>query len=295
MRGKAQRTLDLERAIIEIVEERAPITVRGVCYGLFTLGLIPSMAVGETKKVSRIMTMMREEGELDWTLIVDGSRAVERISSWRNPDQIITSAVNSYRLDYWQFQPSLVEVWSEKSTVQGILAPVLDEYGVTFRVMKGFASYTAARQAAEDSLLLQEGQSGVVLYLGDWDPSGMYMSEIDLPMRLDRYGSEWKFQRIALIEDDLAALSSFDVKDKSGDVRFDWYVEHYGNRAWELDAMNPVDLRSRVADEIKSRLDMDAWEHAIAVEAVEIDSMRQFQDSWKSNLGLVPISSGKGC
>ena len=35
MRGKARETLVLERAILDIVEERAPITVRGVCYALF--------------------------------------------------------------------------------------------------------------------------------------------------------------------------------------------------------------------------------------------------------------------
>ena len=35
MRGTAQATLVLEQAILEIAEERPPITVRGVCYALF--------------------------------------------------------------------------------------------------------------------------------------------------------------------------------------------------------------------------------------------------------------------
>ena len=35
MSGKAQATPVLEEAILDIVEERAPITVRGVCYALF--------------------------------------------------------------------------------------------------------------------------------------------------------------------------------------------------------------------------------------------------------------------
>ena len=48
MRGKAQATLALEQAILDIVEERAPITVRGVCYALFVRELIPSMDVGQT-------------------------------------------------------------------------------------------------------------------------------------------------------------------------------------------------------------------------------------------------------
>lgn len=76
-RGKAIKTLRLEQAIIAIVQERHPITVRGVCYALFTRGLIESMTKKETGKVSGIMTEMREKGALDWQLIVDGSRAID--------------------------------------------------------------------------------------------------------------------------------------------------------------------------------------------------------------------------
>jgi hypothetical protein len=44
VRGKAPATLALERAILAIVAERAPITVRGVCYALFVCKLIPDMS-----------------------------------------------------------------------------------------------------------------------------------------------------------------------------------------------------------------------------------------------------------
>jgi len=85
MRGKAQATLVLEQAIFDIVEERAPITVRGICYALFVRKLIPSMAVGETQKISRIATAMREDETLDWKQIVDDSRAVEQVQMWTDP------------------------------------------------------------------------------------------------------------------------------------------------------------------------------------------------------------------
>ena len=82
-------------------------------------------------------------------------------------------------------------MWSEKSTVEGVLQPVLDELGVTFRVMKGFGSFTSVMQAAEDSNDLASNQkTTVALYIGDWDPSGLYMSEVDLPTRLARYGGK---------------------------------------------------------------------------------------------------------
>jgi hypothetical protein len=204
------------------------------------------MEVKHTARVSRVMTEMREREALDWTQIVDGSRAVERAKTWDEPDSIIAAAVRGYRRDHWQDQPTIVEVWSEKSSVQGVLAPVLNELGVTFRVMKGFGSFTAVRQAAEDSNDLAS-QETVALYIGDWDPSGLYMSEHDLPERLARYGGMWELKRIALSRADTAGLPHFDAATKRGDARYRWFVERYGRRCWELDAMDPNTLRDRCA------------------------------------------------
>lgn len=285
MRSKGKATLQLETAILGIVAERKPITVRGVAYALFTMGLIDSMATNNTAKVSRVMTAMRECGALDWTHVVDGSRAVDRISTWSNPAEIISAAVRGYRRDYWQDQPNLVEVWSEKSTVAGVLAPVLDEYGVTFRVMKGFGSFTSVRQAAEDSLAVPTDKKAVALYIGDYDPSGMYMSEVDLPERLRRYGSEWQFIRIGVVEQDTQHLPNFDAATKSGDMRFDWFIRNYGTKCWELDAINPTDLRQRVREQIETRLNLLAWEHAKHIEAAEVGSMKTFHKAWQQSLG----------
>ena len=58
------------------------------------------------------------------------------------PKNIRAVVINGYRRDYWNQQPVRVEVWSEKGTVRGVLQPVLDEYGVGFRVMHGFGSAT---------------------------------------------------------------------------------------------------------------------------------------------------------
>ena len=58
--------------------------------------------------------------------------------------------------------------------MRGTLAPVMEKYGVTFRVMHGHGSATALHSVAEES---QHGDKRMtVLYVGDWDPSGMHMS-----------------------------------------------------------------------------------------------------------------------
>ena len=285
MRGRSRATLNLEEVIYEIAAERQPLTVRGIAYALFVRDLIAAMGVNDTQKVSRITVKMREAGTLPWEWIVDDSRRPRQAGTWRNPSEIIHSAVASYRCDNWQDQDTIVQVWSEKSTVEGVLTPVLDDFGVNFQVMKGFGSATALNQLAALSRRVVRKQNAIALYIGDWDPSGLFMSEIDLPRRLERYDGKWHLRRIALVERDLDGLPSFSVATKAKDPRFRWFVENHGRRGWELDAMNPNDLRARVRREIQRYIDKRVWEHSRKVEQGEIGSMHTFHETWKSLLG----------
>ena len=71
-----------------------------------------------------------------------------------------------------------------------------------------------------------------------------------------------------------------------------WFADRYGQRCWELDALSPVVLRARVEREIRSCLDLDAWEHAVGIEAAEVESMRSFLTDWKRNSRQAPKYSG---
>jgi hypothetical protein len=79
-------------------------------------------------------------------------------------------------------------------------------------VMHGLASATALHQAAEDSL----DRAFTVLYVGDYDPSGMHMSEVDIPARLERYEAEIDVIRIALRDYDTDDLPPFDLATRRG-------------------------------------------------------------------------------
>ena len=267
---------------LEILREIQPASVRAVCYRLFTMGLIPDMSKGSTSQVSRNLVWARETGQVPWGWLVDETREAERISTWNNPDQIIDAAVRGYRRDYWQDQPCRIECWSEKGTVRGTLAPVLSEFGVTFRVMHGFASATAVNDIAEMSN--ESDKPLVALYVGDFDPSGRYMSDIDLPRRLERYGGKVHITRVALTTEDTPGLPHFAVESKSADARFAWYVGEFGRRCWELDAMSPPLRRQRVRDAILAHVDGDFWNHAITVENTEVASMREFHAAWTNRI-----------
>jgi hypothetical protein len=283
-RGRARKTVDLIEACLEILGTEQPTTVRAVAYRLFTRGLIKNMGKNETSKVSRVLTGARESGDIPWDWIVDETREPERVQAWSSPDEIVEACVRGYRRDYWQNQPSRVEVWSEKGTVRGVLAPVLDKYGVTLRVMHGYSSATVAKTVADESAASDKPM--IALYVGDYDCSGMGMSETDLPRRIDRYGGTIDVRRIALTAVDVAdpALPGFPAYDKKSDPRYQWFIANYGDRCWELDAMRSDLLRDRVESEIVALLDADAWAHAVDIERAEVASMQEFHSVWRARV-----------
>lgn len=282
-RGKSPRNLELIEAARKILAEIQPATVRAVCYVLFTMELIRSMAKSETNRVSTQLTWAREHGVIPWDWVVDETREAERVNAWENPAEYVETVTRSYRRDRWTDQPDWVEVWSEKGTVRGTLAPVLHEYGVTFRVMHGYGSatalYTAARETCHTEKLL------TILYVGDWDPSGLHMSEVDLTRRLLRYGGNVHVVRLALTEPDTqSGLPSFRAETKRRDPRHRWFVNRFGARCWELDALSPVVLRKRVDQAIVDRLDLVAWQRADVAEQAERDSLTSILSTWPGSI-----------
>jgi hypothetical protein len=214
--------------------------------------------------------------------------------------------MKSYRRNKWAGQGVRLVVLSEKGTVRGTLEPVLDEFEVDFLPVGGYASATRAWELAG---LGSETQPLRLLYLGDWDPSGMGMSERDLPRRLARYASadpsdrDWtdaqvqeflasvgiELRRIALTAEDTLDLGlglSFPATDKRADSRYRWYVRQYGDRCWELDAISPTVLRERVRGAIMAELDVVAWDRYVRAEAEERASIIQAIRGWNGISGL---------
>jgi hypothetical protein len=235
------------------------------------------------KKVERLLKIAREDETIPWAWIVDETREVEQVSTWDNPAGFARTVTRAYKKDKWAAQSYRIEVWSEKGTVRGTLQSVLDQCEIPFRVMHGYASATAVHQAAE---MIGEGdQAVIILYVGDWDPSGLHMSEIDLPRRLEAYGADterFQIRRVALTAGDLDDLPSFDAVSKKKDPRYTWFVETYGEQCWELDALSPADLRDRVETEIRGLLDIETWERYVRAETVEQASIVSAVSKWKS-------------
>ena len=273
VRGRNKSTINLIAAMRQIAEEARPITGRGIGYKLFAAGLISSM--NEMPKVYRALVLAREDGDIPWDWVVDETRAPEAIQLWDSSAELARDFF--YRRDLWQTQPKRVEVWCEKGTIRGLIWPVLARLGVTLQVMHGFTSATCVWNASQNG---NDDRPLVALYIGDFDPSGLNMSEHDIPARLKEYGGHHiEFKRIALTAEHTRSLSSFRASDKCKDPRYRWFVQNYGDEAWELDAMDPRQLRDLVDAEITALIDPALWAEQEALQNHErrsIDLHMQF-------------------
>lgn len=279
-RGKHPASLALIEEARVVLEEIHPASVRAVCYQLFIRNKLESMAAQNTKRVGNQLVYAREHDIIPWEWVVDETRGIEKTPTWSTPDAFVDTALWVYRKDWWDTQSVRLQVWSEKGTVRGTVQPLLTQYALPFLVVHGFGSATVVHGLSEQSR--EDPRPLIVLYVGDWDPSGMCMSETDLPGRIERYGGQVHVQRVALTRDDTTTgLPSFAAATKVKDARYRWFVENYGTACWELDAMNPIDLRDRLDAAIRSHIDMDAWARYEHIERAERKSLTSFLHAWR--------------
>jgi hypothetical protein len=87
----------------------------------------------------------------------------------------------------------------------------------------------------------------------------------------------------------LRDLPSFPAADKAKDTRYRWFVSNYGNTCWELDAMDPNDLRDCVEKAIKELIEPEAWTRCDQQNKAEKDSLRFVMERWRNPMWDDPI------
>jgi hypothetical protein len=77
-------------------------------------------------------------------------------------------------------------------------------------------------------------------------------------------------------------LPWFGAEDKRKDPRYRWFVQRYGRRCWELDALDPNVLRERVERAIREKIDWSAWERCALAEQAERTSLIDVLSGWNA-------------
>lgn len=270
----------LDEAIVEIVEQMHPITVRGTFYQMEVIGLVPKDEKGYDV-VQRELLKLRRAKVIPYGRITDGTRYVHRHQRWDGVGDFARHAAQFYRRDYWLNSPVNVEVWIEKDALAGVIFPVVaEEWGLELFVQRGFSSATYLHSAGES--IAHDGRPHHVYVLGDFDPSGVCSAEkVAEKLPESAGGVEVYVHHLAVTMDQVTRWALPTRKVKWSDSRAKKFVARFGEISVELDAIPPTRLRQLVGEAIARHADREAIDRLKMIEAEEREALvRMAGDHW---------------
>jgi hypothetical protein len=257
-----------EEIVIDYLGQGLRLTLRQLYYQLVTKNIIKNVE-RSYKNLSSLVSDARLAGMLDWDAIEDRIRVPVIPSEWSNIKDLVDSALYSYRLPRWETQDDYVELWVEKDALAGVLRPMANQYHVPMMVNRGYSSQSAMYEASKR--YLNQEKNLTLLYLGDFDPSGEDMVR-DIADRMEMFGIDVTVRKIALTLDQVKKYNPPPNPAKHSDPRSKEFIEKYGASSWEVDAINPSELRKIIKKEIERLIDKDAMR--IIIEKENDDKMK---------------------
>ncbi|MBA7559374.1 hypothetical protein ES708_00988 [subsurface metagenome] len=264
-------------------------TLRQIFYRLVAAILIPNTEV-TYKSLSRATVVAREEATIDPLAFQDRVRThTDGDYGYDSPDEFVDDMLDqlkdspqNYTRPMWTTQQTMPIIWLEKDALFTPVTEIASRYRVKVYAARGYSSFTAVYEAAQDIRRLMIPVK--VLQLTDFDPSGEDMVR-DLEDRLTRYGGpiQFELEKIALTSDQVSTLGLPPMPAKTSDPRYERFAASYGNEVTELDALPPDVLESVIAQAIEADIDWDKWNKTLA----ETESEREEVKEKLSRLGFL--------
>lgn len=143
-------------------------------------------------------------------------------------------------------QPFLVEIFCEKTTMNDVLVPICEEYGVNLITGMGELSTTACYNFLQRCLRVRK--PGRILYISDFDPAGIGMPtavarKIEWYQRTfpEQFGDlDVRLDPIALTAEQVAEYKLPRIPVKDSDRRKNRFEMVYGAGQVELDALEAL-------------------------------------------------------
>jgi hypothetical protein len=269
--GRHAKTIAILNAAVEVLKTEHPMTVRQVYYRLVSRQDIENSR-SRYQAVSDVLVEARKNGDVEWDWIEDRLRQPCSPSMYTDLRDFLGVVNYSYRKDVWPTQPLLLEAWCEKDALSGIFEDTLRPYGVTLNTGRGYDGWDSLYRAQLRYRQARiQDKPVVILYFGDHDPSGEDMVR-SLRERLEWFRVKVEIVKCAILHEDIDRYNLPPNFAKQTDTRRKAFVEKYGDKCVELDAL-PVDvLKNRIIEAVESRMDMKALAE---IEAVEVEERKR--------------------
>lgn len=242
--SKGRRSLLLEWRIEKVCTGYSRLTVRMLFYRLCARYQYPATK-NFYKRVVYHSTKMRR---------VDAALA----KKFQDPTRQTTIPPFSYKK---------VAVFFEKDSIRTFLAPLTLKYRLSTLTLRGYGSLTSFQKAHARA---QRQGTELVLFIGDHDASGLDLQRA-AETEMD-HASGIRFIRIALTWEQVQRIRPPSRPVNMKDSRAKDYIEKYGNRCWEFEALAPRTAKKIVDAGFKKYLPNDFLEAAkrmeLAVKAI---------------------------
>jgi hypothetical protein len=255
-------------ALLDIIDDGKPMTVRQVFYQATVRGLVEKAESGYAK-VQTDLTVMRRAGDLPYDWLADNTRWQRKPRTFSSVEEALKETAKFYRKSLWDNADAYVEIWLEKDALSGVIYPITSMYDVPLMVARGYASLSFLYNAAEYINTLYVPAH--IYHLGDFDPSGVNAGEkIEETLQELAPDAEIYFERIAVTPEQIEEWELPTRPTKTSDTR----SKGFGAISVELDAIEPNQLRALVQEAIEVHLPPVQFE---VLKAAENPSARSSQ------------------
>jgi hypothetical protein len=269
--------------VLNELHEYKPLTLRQVYYQLVSNGDIDNTKSQYTM-LSQLVKWARIEGCISWDDIEDRVRSYRDLAGWMTADTFIEQEVDNflqgYRREVLQSQDKYIEIWIEKDALASIFTRAALPYRVPVVVCRGFSSVSFLNDYKK-RLHANRHYKPVLLYFGDFDPSGMAMLEsmqVTIEQEMGIKGVE--FKRVALSKDDIYKYKlPHDWKAlKLKDTRAPKHLAAHGALAVELDALRPDILTQKIKDSIINEIDVTLLDAELYEQNEDLKELSKLRD-----------------
>jgi hypothetical protein len=267
---RVRRTNDeldvVDDAIISVLEDEHPATVRSVFYRVTSLGVVPKSENGY-RLIGRQLLKLRRRARIPFGWITDGTRYVLHNRAHDSAQDAVATMASLYRRRIWTTQADSVQMYTEKDALTGVISPITSKWDVPLGVLRGYPSETFVYEIA-DALPLN--RHSYLYQLGDHDPSGVdAWRSFEAKVRAFNPEAPVTFERIAVTPSQIVDMNLPTRPTKTTDSRAKGFV----GGSVEVDAIAPSTLRNMVENAIFDHLDFDA-----------LDAMREIEQRERMEL-----------
>jgi hypothetical protein len=275
---------EIRSALITILAEDHPMTVRQVFYAATTRGVVAKTEAEYKGTVCRLLAEMRRSGEIPYSWLADATRWMRKPTTYSSAEVALRRTAETYRRALWDDAPVAVEIWLEKEALAGVLVDVTREWDVPLMVTRGYSSMSFLHSAAlAIEARAYEGRETHIYYFGDRDPSGV---DIDRALRDGlveatrlreaAFRAFTTFTRVAVSEDQIHEWNLPTRPTKKSDTR----SKSFKGESVELDAVPADRLRELARECIERHVDQHQLDVLQTTEAEERRLLLQMAETF---------------